>query len=298
MNYFYNCVQLRNEDLEWLQQMMNDTEHADVTLVAVSSLAHNLRECFSLDGLLALVEGIKSDIDLVANQCIASVLMLLIQYDIRIDFFVQLQEAFLETVKEKEEGQERVVNILCALIESSTAVGREAGLKEMPSMEQLPDELKKIIHEAGLEKASNAIIQWFPASEGEYLMNLVQILPDTWIFNTLTEDNLVAERVIAEVCLKSGYKDWLWEHTEMAEKIFRTKLRKGSRTAIDYISYAHCLLLKGDRMMAFENYRQARSICKNVKEFYGLFRPDRSMLVEKGVPVEQVYLIEDQLFQG
>ena len=65
---------------------------------------------------------------------------------------------------------------------------------------------------------------------------------------------------------------------------------------MDYINYGHCLLLRGDRMMAYENYRQARSMCKNAKEFYALFRPDRRQLVEHGVPVEQVYLIEDQLF--
>ena len=49
-------------------------------------------------------------------------------------------------------------------------------------------------------------------------------------------------------------------------------------------------------MMAVENYRQARSLCKSVKAFHELFRPDRGFLVDKGVPLEQVYLIEDQMF--
>ena len=67
---------------------------------------------------------------------------------------------------------------------------------------------------------------------------------------------------------------------------------------MDYINYGHCLLLKGDRMMAFENYRQARQLCGNVKDFFNLFRPDRRQLVDCGVPVEFIYLIEDQLLKG
>ena len=50
--------------------------------------------------------------------------------------------------------------------------------------------------------------------------------------------------------------------------------------------------------MAFENYKQARQMFHSVKDFYALFRPDRGVLVDHGVPVEQVYLIEDQLFNA
>jgi ABC-type polysaccharide transport system permease subunit len=54
----------------------------------------------------------------------------------------------------------------------------------------------------------------------------------------------------------------------------------------------------GGWIMAFENYKQARQMFNSVKEFYALFRPDRSALVDHGVPLEQVYLIEDQLFNA
>ena len=47
--------------------------------------------------------------------------------------------------------------------------------------------------------------------------------------------------------------------------------------------------------MAYETYRQARTLCKNSKEFFALFRPDRRALVDHGIPVEIVYLIEDKL---
>ena len=67
---------------------------------------------------------------------------------------------------------------------------------------------------------------------------------------------------------------------------------------MDYIRYAHSLLLQGDRMMAFENYKQARQLCGSSKEFFNLFRPDRKQLVEHGVPIEHVYMIEDHLLNS
>lgn len=143
----------------------------------------------------------------------------------------------------------------------------------------------------------SAIIQWFPSSEAEYMSGLIQILPDTWVFHVLTEGNQSVEQTLAQVMLKCGYREMLWEHPDVAEKVYRGILRKkGDKNPMDYINYAHSLMLKGDRMMAYENYKQARGMCKNVKEFYSLFRPDRSELVDRGVPVEQVYLIEDMLF--
>ena len=91
--------------------------------------------------------------------------------------------------------------------------------------------------------------------------------------------------------------DLVWDKTDRAERWLVQRLRSDKATTMDYINYGHCLMLRGDRMMAYENYRQARSMCKTAKVFYTLFRPDRHLLVEHGVPVEQVYLIEDQLFR-
>ena len=64
------------------------------------------------------------------------------------------------------------------------------------------------------------------------------------------------------------------------------------------MNYAHCLLLKGDRMMAFENYKQARQECGSLRAFYDLFRPDRRALVDHGVPIDFVSFIEDNLVKG
>ena len=85
---------------------------------------------------------------------------------------------------------------------------------------------------------------------------------------------------------------------EAAEQMFKHILRDGTDKPIDYINYAHCLLMRGDRMMAYENYKQARQLSGSLRDFYELFRPDRRQLVEHGVPLDDVYLIEDNLING
>ena len=107
-----------------------------------------------------------------------------------------------------------------------------------------------------------------------------------------------SENILTKDYLRLGNREFMWSHIDIAEQYFVELLRKGSTKPMDYINYGHCLLLKGDRMMAFENYRQARQLCGNVKDFFNLFRPDRRQLVDCGVPVEFIYLIEDQLLKG
>ena len=300
MNYFLFCVRLRHEDIEWLHAVMADESKAGIALMAVSSLAHNLRECFSMDALMVLIDGMSCDNNLISAQCIASTLQLLIQYDIRIDFFPHVQEAFSEAVHSMNDGGEEVVRVLCAVIQSMLGKNQKHPDIEKKSLtiEELPEALQQIVQEAGMLEDATAVVQWFPASESEYLSELVAIMPDTWVYNLLTEGNPTFEQAIILTMLENGFRTMLWDYPEIAEDVYRKKLRKGSDDPLDYIDYAHCMMLKGDRMMAFEYYRQARGMCKNVKEFYGLFRPDRGALVDKGVPVEQVYLIEDQLFQN
>ena len=95
--------------------------------------------------------------------------------------------------------------------------------------------------------------------------------------------------------LSVGIMDMLWEHIDEASQYLRKQFRKGSVSPLDYINYGHCMLLQGDRLMAYENYRVARQLCKNSKDFFTLFRPGRRALVDHGVPLEQVYFLEDQL---
>ena len=259
-NYFQNCLKITKEDYAWLHNALIDSSQASIGVLAIGALAKNVRECFSLDAINAMIDGAKSAKQIVADQCMANLFLVLIQYDIRIDFFPQLQEAVLQLIGESDEEQLHAFMVLCAIIEASSS---------MPSDE-----------------------------EHEFMDSLLSILTETWLYDLLVVGHGQRESTLAHILLDQGRMDMMWEHLEDAEKHLVTSLRKGSKSPLDYINYGHCLLLKGDRIMAFETYKQARQLCSGPKEFFAIFRPDRRALVDHGVPVEQVYLIEDQLLKS
>ena len=293
MHYFSSCIRFREEDFQWIREAMNDQSRASIGLMAVAALAKNLRECFSEPALLLLIEGIGAVNHVVAEQCMANVLLLLAHYDVRIDFFPDLQAAFLDAIGENDSD---AFETLCAIVRATKVSLRDMLAKKELSYEDLPAELQDLLSMTGSENDVSGIASWVPGSENEYMSGIVQILPDTWIYEVLVGDNGERQRMMEVIYMAVGRMDLVWEHTDRAERWLIQRLRSDKATTMDYINYGHCLLLRGDRMMAYENYRQARSMCKSAKEFYALFRPDRRQLVEHGVPVEQVYLIEDQLF--
>lgn len=261
MHYFENCVRLRPEDYQWLHDVMNDPNRTEIALIAITGLAFNLRTCFSIDSFLALIDGINSENEMAAGMCVAHTLMLLVQYDVRIDFFPQIQDAFAAAIGENDSG-EHVFDVLCALIRN-----------EM-------------------------IMQMLPGGNEQYVSQLIPLIPETWLYALLIEGSTERERKFAFHCLKAGVRDMMWTYPDIAEKVYMEHLREGSTKPMDYINYAHCLLMRGDRMMAFENYKQARQLCGSSKEFFSLFRPDRRALVDHGIPMEHVYLIEDKLLES
>lgn len=295
MHYFSACLRLRDTDVEWVRGVMDDASQASIALMAVAAIAKCLRECFSERSLGLLIEGINATNNVVAEQCLANAMMLLVHYDVRIDYFPELQQAFLNAIGDGENAFET----LCAMIRSSKMTLRDMLARKEISYEDLPEELRDLLSATGSANDISGIASWVPSSESEYMSGLIQILPDTWLGEVLVpEDDYERQRTIEATYLSIGKMDLVWDHLEPAEKWLLNRLRSDHATAMDYINYAHCLLLRGDRMMAFENYRQARNMCKSSKEFFALFRPDRRELVDRGIPVEQVYLIEDQLLKG
>ena len=293
VRYFSSCIFLRDSDFEWLTAVLSDESRSSIALMAVASLARNLRECFQERTFLALIEGIRAANHVVAEQCLANAMLLLVHYDVRIDFFPDLQHAFLEAI---EEDNEDAFATLGAIIRSAKMSLRDMLAKQELTMDDLPEELRSLIDSSNQSDIS-VVSSWMPGSETEYISGLIQILPETWLYEVLVGEDPERQRMIAFAYLSIGKMDLLWEHSDVAEQWLVKKLRGGKGKAIDYINYGHCLLLRGDRMMAFENYREARTMCKSAKEFYALYRPDRNMLVEQGVPVEQIYLLEDQLLK-
>lgn len=297
LNYFENCIRLRPEDLEWFHDIVSDDEHADLALVAATALGRNLRTCFSVDGMLALIDGMNAENEVVADQCISQMLELLILYDVRIDFFPNIQDAFVSAMATND-SSDHVFEVLCALVEATERKWLEMFATGMYNTSMLPPELQKMIETSGLEHDLKTLLQWLPDPTNNFLSELIPLIPDTWLYAVMIEDYPERERALTYVCVHAGYRDLLWDHPDVAEQVYLHTLRDGTDKPIDYINYAHCLLLKGDRMMAYESYKQARKLCKTSKEFFALFRPDRRQLVDHGIPLEHVYMLEDQLLES
>ncbi len=297
MNYFANNVQLRPEDLEWLHDIMADESKVSTTLLAANALTRNLRSCFNTDAMLALIDGMNAESEMVADQCMANVFTLLIHYDVRIDFFPQIQNAFANAIAEMGDGGDHAFEVLCALTRSVPAPGKKENASVDEAMNQLPEALSEFLEKMGLKEEMRSIMAWVPKSEQDYMSGLIRILPQTWLYEVLVTGDTGREDTMTRIYLQMGNRDLMWSHPDAAELFFVDRLRQGSNDPKDLISYGHCLLLRGDRMMAFENYRMARQLCGSVKNFFNIFRPDRHQLMENGVPVEYIYLIEDQLIK-
>lgn len=298
MHYFSRCLELTEADYTWLQNSVNSSTGGSYALVAVAALAKNLRECFSERAMMALIEGINGSNAVVAEQCLANVLMLFAHYDVRIDFFPNLQEALVEAVNNMGDDGKQFFETMCAIVRSVKHNWLESFAMGEAAFSDLPDELQSLLEVTGAKNDLDSFASWIPASENEYIAGIVQILPNTWVFEMITADNPDRQNILMSLYLAMGSMELAWDRIEMAEFWLVRKLRTGRGVAYNYMHYGHCLLLRGDRMLAFEQYRQARQMCQSSKEFFAMFRPDRRALVDRGVPVEYIYFIEDQLLKG
>ena len=82
---------------------------------------------------------------------------------------------------------------------------------------------------------------------------------------------------------------------EQAEIYYHKLMDSVNRQMIDFLNCGHFLFVRGERAEAFRHYRHALKLSDSLKSFLQVFRPDRKMLVEKGIPTTDIYLMEDQL---
>lgn len=294
MRYFSACVHLQTEDFDWLRECMSDSERTTIALVAIAALAQNLRECFSEEAFRCLIDAINVDNQLVADQALATTILLLAHYDVRIDFFPDLEDAFASAIGDGEQAFET----MCAIIRSTKKNLRNMLASGEISADDLPDALKDLL---GLDADKNKleeIVSWMPETENEYMAGIVAMLPDTWVCTSILADDSMRLNKMQRLYLSIGKMDLMWDQLEDAEQWLINRLCTDKATPMDYINYGHCCFVRGDRIMAYENYREARVRCGSAKKFFALFRPDRHFLIEHGIPVEQVYLMEDQLIRN
>ena len=298
LHYFENCIRMKPEDWDWLREAMNSEDQSAAALVAIMALTRNMRECFSIDGFHTLIDGMASENEVVADLCITNVLSLLIHYDVRIDFFPQIQEAFVNTVSSMSDQGDHVFEVLCTFVECSKKAWLEDYAQGLVALSWMPKDLQKLVQMVNLDDSIPLLNAWVPKEEAKYMEELVTNLPNSWVYEVLVHGNIVREKNLAYIGLQCGYREMLWNHPDVGERVYRDILRNGTEKPMDYINYAHCLLLKGDRMMAYENYKQARQLCGSLRDFYDIFRPDRRALVEHGIPLDYVYALEDNLVNG
>lgn len=80
-----------------------------------------------------------------------------------------------------------------------------------------------------------------------------------------------------------------------AERYFAKLDAQGKQKSNDLLNKGHLLFVQGKRLEALEVYKRCLAQMPTLKDFLRSFRPDRSILLEKGVPKNEIYLMEDQL---
>lgn len=122
----------------------------------------------------------------------------------------------------------------------------------------------------------------------EHMELYAEALDVYYELDVLYPGNLQVMRAIAWCAFISG--DY-----EQARVYYRKIMASENRKMIDALNYGHFLFVQGERAEAFRHYRLALSMNDSVKTFLGVFRPDRRILLEKGIPTSDIYLMEDQL---
>ena len=282
--------------MDWVVEAANDPEQASMGFVAVAALSANLRETFKEDSLLTLIDVIDAENQMVADQALASLILLLAQWDVRVDFFPD--KAFEEKIGDGE----RAFLLMRSLIRSSNKSISQMVADEHITKDDIPEELTEVLGEDASEQSVEDLLsrlsKLIPKTENAYIQTIVELLPETWVFDLIIGEDEQREVVIDQLYLELGYMGFMWDNIDEAEEWLVNRLRSGLAKPKDYLNYGHCCFLKGDRMMAFENYLEAKRLCKGTRAFFDLFRPDRKILVDKGVPLEQVYLMEDHLLKA
>lgn len=95
-----------------------------------------------------------------------------------------------------------------------------------------------------------------------------------------------------------GWCSILCDDYETAAKYYARLAALGKEKLIDWLNQGHLHFIRGDRMEAFRCYHRCLLQSPGLKDFLQMFRPDRYILMEKGLTREEIYLMEDQLISA
>ena len=122
----------------------------------------------------------------------------------------------------------------------------------------------------------------------EHMELFAEALDVYYELDMLSQGNLQVMRAIAWCAFISG--DY-----EQARGYYQKIMASDNRKMIDVMNYGHFLFVQSERAEAFRHYKLALSMNDTLKAFLEVFRPDRRILLEKGIPTSDIYLMEDQL---
>ncbi len=291
IRYFSSCARLREEDLDWFTTVALTEPRPAIALIAMAAMAHILRDCFSEEVIIRIIEAIGSDNLMIREQATATSMILLAHYDVRIDFFPHLQKAFLDAIGDGEQAFMTLCMFAKMLNHDTRSFLQENNIKQ----EDLPDTIRELLGEDTTEAELDSVVSWVPNGEDDYMFGMISLMPETWVFEVLVADNEQRMQRIARAYLKAGIMDMWWDNLEDAEPIILSNLRSAHPLPKDYINYGHICFLRGDKVLAYENYREARRLLGSARDFLRDFRPHRRFLVDRGISLEDVYFMEDQL---
>lgn len=344
LNYFSQCVRLRDEDLNWLLQIADEHDSSALAILATSAMALNLRvNGFQYEAFRNLIDLSMVSNTIVAEQALAQLILLCAVYDVRLDFYPELQEAIEQAVGEGE----RAFAALLAIVDSAKP---KHDMLEPEMIDALPEEIYQV-----LDADADTIEQKMDAEMERaqpFINEIVNILPGTWVFGVIVTNDTQREQMAkiyaeqlrneaafegilmgrqdlihdpelradyslynelyeealeqylaieekgyssARIRFRIGWCALMVGDLEKAEQYMVARLREEHTWVEDYLNYAHLCFIKGDKVSAFEFYKQARERAGSAKRFKSTFCPDRRVLVDMGIPLQEVYLMEDRL---
>lgn len=95
-----------------------------------------------------------------------------------------------------------------------------------------------------------------------------------------------------------GWCSLMCDDLDAAEKSYARLSALGKEKPIDWMNRGHLCFIRGQRMEAFRFYHRCLLQMPALKDFLKMFRPDRKVLLEKGLPKDEIYLMEDQLISA
>lgn len=253
------------------------------------------------------IANIKNDNRELATAAMAQTIMQLVHYDSRIIYFPEIRQSFLEAIGNREEAYFTLVAIVKSLPLNHN---KELENEYIPALPQTwvynqivrtqpeREKLAWVYREVGFEEDAfnNVLMGRVDIVQDDELRADMAIYEDLYM-EALEGYEALEQRGVnkPKITFRIGWCALLVADFEKAERYMVARLREKDPRPEDYLNYAHLCFLRGDKVTAFEYYREAKKQIGDIKTFKEAFCPDRKVLADLGIPLTEIYLMEDNL---